>query len=99
MNCCIRRFAKPFPPQEYAEAIGDFKGETLEWQVLPGTDRDASEVAAFFVVGVRVGSGSAALPADLVTLRLIQPLIVDGQDEGIAVIVRSDDAGSGIWVP
>lgn len=84
----------------YLEGIGGFQGATLEWSVLPGTDRDGSEVVGFFVVAVRVEGGSGALPADLIGLHLIQPLIDEyGRDAGIAVIVKSDDAGVGIWWP
>jgi len=84
----------------YLEAIGGFQGATLEWNVLPGTDRDGSDVVDFFVVGVRVVGGSAALPADLIGLHLIQPWIDEyGRDAGIGVIVKSDDSGVGIWWP
>ena len=84
----------------YLEAIGGFQGAALEWQVLPGTDRDGSEVVEFFVVAVRVEGGSAALPADLIGIHLIQPLIDEyGRDAGIEVAVKSDDIGRGIWWP
>jgi hypothetical protein len=83
----------------YVEAIGDFNAEDLEWQILSQTDRESSEVVDFFVVRVGVAGGSAALPADLEHLHLIQPLVEDGQEIGIAVVVRSDSAGVGIGTP
>jgi len=85
---------------QYLDGIGGFQGAAMEWSVLPGTDRDSSEAVDLYVVRVRVEGGSTALPAGLIGLHLIQPLIDEyGRDAGIAVTVKSDDVGRGIWWP
>ena len=88
------------PLDRYLEAIGGFQGATLEWHVLPGTDRAPSDVGVHFAVEVRVEGGSAALPPNLIGAHVIEPLFDEfGRDTGIGVGVKSDDAGFGIWWP
>ena len=85
---------------EYLDAIGGYHDASLEWHVLPGTDRDSSDAGDFYAVEVRVEGGSASLPANLIGVHLIEPLIDEfGIDTGIGVGVKSDDVGFGIWWP
>ena len=84
---------------QYLDAIGGFQDASLEWHVLPGTNRDP-DVVDFYAVEVRVEGGSAALPANLIGVHVIEPLFDEfGVDTGIGVGVKSDDVGFGIWWP
>ena len=88
------------PLDRYLEAIGGFQDATLEWHVLPGTYRESSDDADVFFAEVRVDGGSAALPADLIGVHVMQQLFDEfGVDTGIEVAVKSDDTGTGIWWP
>lgn len=88
------------PLDRYLEAIGGFQDATLEWHVLPGTDRAPSDDGVHFAVEVRVEGGSTALPPNLIGVHVMEQLIDEfGIHTGIGVGVKSDDAGLGIWWP
>lgn len=72
---------------------------SAEWRLRDQTDREASEAGEWFSVFVDINGGSSALPAGLVERNLIQPHTVDGVDVGVAVIVKADNVGYGVWQP
>ena len=88
------------PLDQYLEAIGGYHDASLDWRVLPGTDRAPSDVGVHFAFEVRVEGGSTALPPNLIGVHVIEPLFDEfGIDTGIGVGVKSDDVGFGIWWP
>jgi hypothetical protein len=84
---------------DYVEATDHVDAAALEWEVISGSDHEGGHDVVFHVVDVRVEGGSPTLPAGLFGLMLVQPWMVDRDDMGIVVVVRSDAAGTGIWTP
>ena len=70
-----------------------------DWRIRDQTDREASEAGQWHTVVVDVNGGSSGLPTGLSELNLIQSHTWDGVDIGVAVIVKADNAGFGIWQP
>ena len=81
----------------YVRALRDFEPGPV-WRVVPESNREGSDNNEFFVVFVEVSGGSTMFPQGLFDAGLMQRYTVDQDDEGLIVIVKSDGAGTGIWV-